>query len=409
MLAFSPSTRTVATSLFPGLVLLIVYWLTASHNLPSVLTNFAIYSPYVIFGVALTLGWFFKRGRVFYTVFVLAFAYWLSNYASSSPLQKELIFNVLSFLLPVNLALIAILREQRNIVALRSLTILSVLLLQIVAVIRFYSDFPLAFIQLLNFSVIGSFDISTWLGLPIPTALTTLIALTLIGRQVWLQGTLLEIGLLWTLLGTTLALQARHIELAYPILISVSGLILIITLLKTWYNLAYLDELTGLPGRLALNELIKNLQGAYVVGMVDVDHFKKCNDTHGHDVGDQVLKLVASKLKNVTGGGKAFRYGGEEFSVIFPGRKIKDAFPHLSALREAIEDTQMILRNKPRPSEKPEIPAKRANNPLRYINVTVSIGIAEHDEQHQTAEQVFKAADEALYRAKDRGRNRLSM
>lgn len=81
------------------------------------------------------------------------------------------------------------------------------------------------------------------------------------------------------------------------------------------YQMAFRDELTGLPGRRALNERMQRLGRNYVIAMTDVDHFKKFNDTHGHDVGDQVLRLVASRLSKVTGGGRAHRYGGEEFAL----------------------------------------------------------------------------------------------
>ena len=68
------------------------------------------------------------------------------------------------------------------------------------------------------------------------------------------------------------------------------------------YQMAYRDELTGLPGRRALNDRLERLGRNYVIAMADVDHFKKFNDTHGHDVGDEVLKLVASQLRKVGGG-----------------------------------------------------------------------------------------------------------
>jgi hypothetical protein len=67
------------------------------------------------------------------------------------------------------------------------------------------------------------------------------------------------------------------------------------------YQMAFRDELTGLPGRRALNERMQRLGRNYVLAMSDVDHFKKFNDTHGHDVGDQVLRLVASKLSKIRG------------------------------------------------------------------------------------------------------------
>ncbi|MDP0971523.1 diguanylate cyclase, partial [Klebsiella pneumoniae] len=85
---------------------------------------------------------------------------------------------------------------------------------------------------------------------------------------------------------------------------------------------AFRDELTGLPGRRALNERTQRLGRNYVLAITDVDHIKRFNDTHGHDVGDQVLRLVASKLSKVNGGGRAYRYGGEEFAVVFAGKSL---------------------------------------------------------------------------------------
>jgi len=79
-----------------------------------------------------------------------------------------------------------------------------------------------------------------------------------------------------------------------------------------------------LPSRRALIERLPSLGRRYTVAMVDVDHFKNFNDTYGHDAGDQVLRMVASRLGEVSGGGTAFRYGGEEFTILFPGKGGKE-------------------------------------------------------------------------------------
>ena len=86
--------------------------------------------------------------------------------------------------------------------------------------------------------------------------------------------------------------------------------------------------------------------------MIDIDHFKQFNDAHGHHIGDQVLKLVAGRLAKVAGGGIAYRYGGEEFSVLFPDRNAAQARPHLEAVRGAIEQLQDGGARR-RPSEGP--------------------------------------------------------
>src|SRR2546421_12177883 len=88
--------------------------------------------------------------------------------------------------------------------------------------------------------------------------------------------------------------------------------------------------------------------------MIDVDHFKRINDRHGHDVGDQVLRMIAAKLAQVPGGGKAYRYGGEEFAVIFAARGGEECVPDLDKLRTIGEDTRFILRARFRPKTKKE-------------------------------------------------------
>lgn len=173
------------------------------------------------------------------------------------------------------------------------------------------------------------------------------------------------------------------------------------------YQMAFRDELTGLPGRRALNERMQRLGRNYVLAMGDVDHFKKFNDTHGHDVGDQVLRLVASKLARITsGGGKAYRYGGEEFAIVFAGKTIEECLPHLEAIREMIANYEILLRNKDaRPQDDQQGRQRRGAAQASSVSVTVSIGVAERQPEHRTPEEVLKAADQALYAAKGAGRN----
>ena len=115
--------------------------------------------------------------------------------------------------------------------------------------------------------------------------------------------------------------------------------------------LAYHDELTGIRGRRAFNESLLALDQQYAIAIVDIDHFKKFNDTYGHDIGDQVLCMVAARIAKVAGNGQAFRCGGEEFAVIFRGTSAKDAFEHLESLRKTIETSMFQLRRADRRSQ----------------------------------------------------------
>jgi len=175
------------------------------------------------------------------------------------------------------------------------------------------------------------------------------------------------------------------------------------------HRLAFRDELTGLPGRRALDERLRALGPHYVIAMADVDHFKGFNDTHGHDVGDQVLKLVAARLAEGGGGGEAFRYGGEEFCVLYRDKSLKDALPHLERLRASVERYKMAIRSDERPRKQEAGIRRRGDSvPTKILSVTISIGGAEPDGDLLSPTQVLKAADQALYRAKQGGRNRVS-
>ena len=172
------------------------------------------------------------------------------------------------------------------------------------------------------------------------------------------------------------------------------------------YQMAFRDELTGLPGRRALNERMQRLGRNYVLAMTDVDHFKKFNDTHGHDVGDQVLRLVASKLSKVTGGGRAYRYGGEEFALVFAGKSIEECMPHLEAVREVIANYNIQLRNQDsRPHDDYQGRQRRGASAASSVSVTISIGVSERLADHRSPDEVLKSADQALYSAKGAGRN----
>lgn len=171
------------------------------------------------------------------------------------------------------------------------------------------------------------------------------------------------------------------------------------------YQMAFRDELTGLPGRRALNERMQRLGRNYVLAMTDVDHFKKFNDTHGHDVGDQVLRLVASKLSKVSGGGRAYRYGGEEFALVFAGKTLEECQPHLEAIRAVIAAYSVQLRNPDRPHDDSQGRQRRAGAGASSVSVTVSIGVCERAPEQRSPEEVLKAADQALYAAKGAGRN----
>lgn len=212
-------------------------------------------------------------------------------------------------------------------------------------------------------------------------------------------------GFFWSYLVTLFLFYSDFSTWDQIFCLSTSGLILLVSFVLSSYDVAYKDKLTELPSRRSFDEAITGLGNKYSIGLVDIDFFKKFNDKYGHDVGDQVLKLVASRLGKVGGGGKSYRYGGEEFAILFPNKDRDHSFNKLENLRKDIEKQQFSVRGKKRPGKKPTIPVffRRAKNE----KITVSIGVAQKSEKLNDVQDVIKAADDALYKAKKDGRNRV--
>ena len=264
---------------------------------------------------------------------------------------------------------------------------------------------------------------------PVLAALAAAIALGVLLVQLVRRRTPIEAGQAGALVAAMLAVHFAADRTALATFIATAAVILAVAVIQNGYRVAFHDELTGLPGRRALRALEATLGDDYVVAMLDVDHFKKFNDTYGHDIGDQVLCRVASIVGKVGGGGHPFRFGGEEFTVVFPGRTLEQALPHLEAVRHTMATTPFEIRGPDRPPDKPDdgkhatgkAPAKpggRKAKPAapppvepgarKLVNITISIGAAAWAPERATPETVMKAADLALYRAKEKGRNQVS-
>ena len=178
-------------------------------------------------------------------------------------------------------------------------------------------------------------------------------------------------------------------------------------------KLAAIDPLTGLLNRrygiIRLREEYSRavrFEGSLGVIMFDIDHFKKVNDTYGHLAGDRVLVYISRLIKPLLREGDVVvRYGGEEFTAIFPGKSAKEALPYMEEYREIIESSPFFVRDKKRRKTSSENRGKNSRKSEKSVSVTVSIGIASSGNNLNKPEKVIKAADKILYKAKNAGRN----
>jgi GGDEF domain-containing protein len=232
-------------------------------------------------------------------------------------------------------------------------------------------------------------------------------------------------ALLWSLSAFFLALHFTGTTRTATLYSTTAACILAASIVENSYLLAYHDELTTLPSRRAFNDALLRLQTPYSIAVVDIDHFKRFNDTYGHDTGDQVLRLVAACLARVTGGGQAYRCGGEEFNILFAGKTTDQVVDHLEQLRATVErsefrmrggDRRQAPRGADRRGQRPRGRARKADAIRQLaqesvaaapLSVTISIGVATSMRERSDPAHVLQAADKALYRAKANGRNRV--
>lgn len=396
--------KLIVASVWPGgLVVLAAAAVVLRGPPPDVLRPYLRYAPPLVLAFGLFLGWRFHRSRLIFGLLLLTLAERALQTAAGGSVGR-FVFDAVAIALPLDLAAVAVLPD-RGLATRHGGLRLAAIAAQIAGFAWLYLRHGTTATAWLEISL---FDRLPPLGADLSQAALAayLAAGTCLLLLVRRRATALEGGFLWALVASFLALWGGPGSGLATGYLTTAALALELSILETAHFMAFRDELTGLPGRRALNEALLHAAGPYAVAMVDIDHFKKVNDRHGHDVGDQVLQMVAGKLARVTGGGRAYRYGGEEFTVLFAGKSLTDALPHLEELRETIAAAPFVVRSRRRPKHKPVRPTPRQTG-RQTLQITVSIGAAERGGRGIRPPEVIKAADRALYRAKKGGRNRV--
>lgn len=417
------SRGTLKSLVVPGGILLLAAVLLISGVFVSVSAAGVDYYYFAVFGVGTVLALRFRSSRVLLALIFLflshrALAFFASG-AGHATAPTRAALEAIAVFLPVNILIIAFTRERGF--ALPSIAPkLCLLFVEACFVAIVCRPGQLVGPGLLHpgFSSHSSFQ---WTTVPpfgtvvFAVAFAVLLARALVYRKP------LESGLMWSLFAAFLALAVGGVGRSADAYFATAGLILVSSIIENSYVLAYHDELTTLPGRRAFNEALLQLEEPYAIAVVDIDHFKRFNDTHGHETGDEVLRMVASRLARVSGCGEAFRVGGEEFSILFRKLSLKDTLSHLERVRASVESSTFRVRagqdrrRTPRGDDRRNSRSKGARireladsqELMMDLSVTVSIGVAEPTSRTTEIEDVIHAADKALYRAKQAGRNRV--
>jgi GGDEF domain-containing protein len=414
-------------SLFvPGGILLLAAAVLLSGGFLSISAAAVDFYYYAVFIAGILLAWRFHSSRVLFALIMLLLAHRAIDFFSAGRVVSagpgRIAFEAIALLLPLNFIALSLGRESG--LSIPAITPwLVCLFLESVFVAVICRPGATASPAFLHVAFLGR-SLFHWTKIPQPALLAFAAAFVVLLVRFVLHRKLVESGLLWALVATFLGLQANAVDRIAIAYWATAALLLVASIIENSYVLAYHDELTSLPARRAFNEALLRLEAPYSIAVIDIDHFKSVNDTYGHDTGDQVLGMVAVRLARVNGGGQAFRVGGEEFSILFPGKSMKEVLPHLESLRAQVEESRFRVRSLPERRSAPRGAGRRiadkkgttrrarphkfpANVAVDGLSVTVSIGVAESGPKTREVEQVIQAADKALYRAKKIGRNRV--
>lgn len=371
--------------------------------------DFASNLPFVLFVSVILLGHAFKQSRIAMVSTAMLTAYWIIINWLQVPLSSGttlLELSLLAFLLPVACLLVYPLSDSG---------ILSKTYLGYTVTISLFISWCYLILTHYYDGGFENIDDTFLFIIPEISRLPFILVLYLVGLilccaiLVLRQNRITDAVVYSSIMFASVTFIFFHVPYISSTMFTIAGLLLLVYVISASYELAFNDRLTSIPGRLALESDLKLLGRKYTIAMLDIDHFKSFNDTYGHDTGDDVLRLVASKLRDISGKAKVYRYGGEEFTVLFRGKHVDDTVQHLELLRESVESYDMVLRNsdsRPKSDKKGSQKRGAAEKENEVVNVTISIGVSDNSEHHYVS-QVMKAADEALYKAKKAGRNKV--
>ncbi len=361
--------------------------------------------PYALFLCSIAVAYIFKQSRMAMVAIAMLISYWVIQYRLQSPLYSGSTFlelSLLSFLLPVA-CLLSYVFKNGDLISRSFLYYLIIL-----GLFGLWSYLTIDYYQAGGFNQLREgilFSMPSLSKLPLILVLYLLAMIGITGIFVLTKNRIMDVFIYTSILMSAVTFIFFQLQFVSSTMFSLSGVLMMLYLISASHEMAFNDRLTQLPGRHALDIDMRGLGRKFTVAMIDIDHFKSFNDSYGHDTGDDVLKLVASRIRQIKGRAKVYRYGGEEFTILFKGKSAQEAVEYLEQLRADIEQYDLVLRDTDsRPKNDKSGAKKRSGQKNQTINITVSMGVCD-SQTERNAQEAIKRADEALYAAKKAGRN----
>lgn len=388
--------RRIMKVVIPFIVLLIAWAMATKAELAvDTVQSLTKIAPYIIALLAIFMSVWYQNSNSFYLVCFILITYFLMNVSASKPPMLSEVVMMTSILLPINAIWLGFSKE-RGVISSYGRNKAIIVLGQIIWI----------FINMMGKSSTPvTTDLNEAVSLNAPAVVLYVLSISILLASYFLKNHYMNLIFVVVLLTSYISLHFVNRILLVAIFTTAIFIVIVIALFEMSYSLAFHDPLTGVLSRRALDQEFLKLGNRYAIAMVDLDHFKNINDNYGHNVGDEVLKMVASIIDKTSGNAKVFRYGGEEFVVLFLRMPYNDTIVQLERMRKAIERRPFILRGENRPKEKPEKLKNSAAKGRGTFYTTVSIGVAQKNDLLKTFNDVLIKADQALYKSKNGGRN----
>ncbi len=365
--------------------------------------------PYALFLSSIAIAYIFKQSRMAMVACAMLISYWVIQYRLQSPLYTGstlLELSILSFLLPV--ACLLSYAFKNGALISRAFFIYLILLalfgLWAYITVDYYVSSGIG-----NLKDTFLFSVPEISKLPFILVLYLLAMIGITGIFVLTKNRIMDVFIYTAVLTSATTFIFFQLQFVSSTMFSLSGALMMLYLISASHEMAFNDQLTQLPGRHALDIDMRNPGRKFAIAMVDIDHFKSFNDSYGHDTGDDVLKLVASRIRLVKGKAKIYRYGGEEFTILFKGKTAEQAQEYLEVVRQDIEQYDLVIRDTDsRPKSDRYGATKRSDQRSHAVNITISVGVCDSSLE-RNAKEAIKRADDALYKAKKAGRNQIKI